>query len=132
MEKSHTTIRRSTAFARAAEDATRATHGPAALARYGAYLEVPREARLECAVLKAVAGVYVMNRSGAQDEYARQRDRVRALAEAVLHGAPASLGPELEPDFLAASDDAARLRIVVDRVAALTDSSALALLQRLS
>ena len=119
-------------FARAAEDATRATHGPAALARYGAYLEVPREARLECAVLKAVAGVYVMNRSGAQDEYARQRDRVRALAEAVLHGAPASLGPELEPDFLAASDDAARLRIVVDRVAALTDSSALALLQRLS
>ena len=118
-------------FARAAEDATRAAHGPGRLARYGADLVVPRPARLECAVLKAVAGVYVMNRTGAQDEYARQRDLVRDLAQAVAAAAPGSLGPELEPDFLAADTDPARLRVVVDRVAALTDSSAVEMLARL-
>ncbi len=119
-------------FARAAEDATRALCGPEPLARYAADLEIPREARLECAVLKAVAGVYVMNRQGAQAEYARQRDLVGSLAQAVLAAAPGSLGPELEPDFLAAPDDAGRLRVVVDRVAALTDSSAVEMLGRLS
>jgi dGTPase len=118
-------------FARAAEDATRTAHGPGPLARYGADLVVPRAARLECAVLKSVAGVYVMNRSGAQEEYARQRDLVRDLAAAVLSAAPSSLGPELEPDFLASHTDAARLRVVVDRVAALTDSSAVEMLARL-
>ena len=50
-------------------------------------------------MLKAVAGVYVMNRAGAQDEYARQRDLVQQLAGLVLADAPVSLGPELEPDF---------------------------------
>jgi dGTPase len=119
-------------FARAAQDATAASAGPAPLARYAADLVVPREARLECAVLKAVAGVYVMHRVGAQDEYARQRDLVRQLAEAVLSAAPTSLGAELAPEFLAAADDGGRLRVVVDRVAALTDSSAVELLARLS
>ncbi|HEY5031262.1 MAG TPA: deoxyguanosinetriphosphate triphosphohydrolase [Actinomycetes bacterium] len=119
-------------LARAAEDATREVYGPAPLARYGADLVVPRPARLECAVLKAVAGVYVMNRAGAQDEYARQRDLVRELAKAVLEAAPASLGPELAPEFEAATDDGARLRVVVDRVAGLTDSSAVEMLGRLS
>jgi len=119
-------------FARAAEDATRAAHGPAPLARYAADLVVPRQARMECAVLKAVAGVYVMNRAGAQAEYARQRDLVTELAAAVLARAPASLGAELEAEFEAARDDAARLRLVVDRVAGLTDSSAVHLLDRLT
>ena len=119
-------------FARAAEDATQAAYGPDPLARYAADLVVPRQARLECAVLKAVAGVYVMNRAGAQAEYARQRDLVRELAEAVLKAAPGSLGPELEPEFRAADHDAARLRVVVDRVAALTDSSAVEMLARLA
>ena len=118
-------------FARAAEDATRAAYGTQPLARYGADLVVPREARLECAVLKAVAGVFVMNRAGAQAEYARQRRLVSELAAVVLASAPVSLGPELAPEFLAASDDAARLRVVVDRVAGLTDSSAVHLLERL-
>lgn len=118
-------------FASAAEARTREVHGGGPLARYTADLEVPREARLECAVLKAVAGVYVMNRRGAQAGYARQRELVTALAEAVRAGAPRTLGPELAPEFLAAPDDAARLRVVVDHVAGLTDASAVALLDRL-
>jgi dGTPase len=118
-------------LARAAEDATRAAQGGDPLVRYAADLEVPRHARAEAAVLKAVAAVFVMERAGAQQAYARQRDLVRELAAAVLVGAPATLGPEHAPDFLAAADDPARLRVVVDSVAALTDASAVAAHRRL-
>ena len=115
----------------AAEDLTRDGYGPGPLARYGADLLVPRWARLEAAVLKAVAAVYVMGRHSAQLAYAAQRDLVRELATAVGLGAPQTLGPELAPTFAAAADDAARLRVVVDRVAGLTDNSAVALHRRL-
>lgn len=114
-----------------AEDLTRDGYGPGPLARYGADLLVPRWARLEAAVLKAVAAVYVMGRDSAQLAYAEQRDLVRELATAVAAGAPSTLGPELAPAFAAAADDAGRLRVVVDRVAGLTDTSAVALHRRL-
>ncbi|NED82820.1 deoxyguanosinetriphosphate triphosphohydrolase, partial [Streptomyces sp. SID11233] len=42
-------------FCLAAETATRAAHGPGPLSRYAASLVVPRTARLECGLLKAVA-----------------------------------------------------------------------------
>ncbi len=129
-------------FCRTAEDATRAGHGGGPLARYAADLEVPRGTRLESAVLKAVAAVFVMDRHAAQEAYARQRDLVRELAAALLRGAPGALGPdflgpdvlgpELLPDFEAATDDPGRLRVVVDRVASLTDGSAVALYRRLA
>ncbi len=50
-------------FCRAAEQATRpAGHPP--LTRYAADLAVPRQQRLECALLKGVTAHYVMSRSG--------------------------------------------------------------------
>jgi dGTPase len=116
----------------AAQDATRAEHGARPLARYAADLVVPRQARLESAVLKSVAAVFVMQTGPAQEAYARQRTLVRELAAAVLASAPESLGPELVPDFDAAPDDAARLRVVIDRVAGLTDASAVELHGRLA
>ncbi len=114
-------------FVDAAHDLTRDGYGGGRLARYEAELLVPAWARRECAALKAVAAVFVMGRLGAQQAYARQRDLVTELAEAVLAGAPGTLGPELAPAFAAAADDADRLRAVVDRVAGLTDASAEAL-----
>jgi dGTPase len=114
-----------------AQGMTRDAYGDEPLVRYRAELLVPRWARLECAALKAVAAVFVMGRLGAQQAYARQRDLVRELAEAVLAGAPGTLGPELAPAFAAAPDDAGRLRVVVDRVAGLTDASAEALHRQL-
>ena len=48
------------------------------------------------------------------------------LAAAVRIGAPGTLDPSLLPAFQAASTDAARLRVVVDQVASLTDTSAVA------
>jgi dGTPase len=118
-------------FCQAADEATRQEQGPRPLSRYAADLVVPRRTRLECAVLKAVAAVFVMERHGAPG-YATQRELVRELAGAVLARAPGSLGPELEPAFLTAHDDARRLRVVVDRVAGLTDLSASALYRRLA
>ena len=80
-------------FCNAAEAATRARYGDRPLRRYEADLVVPDETRLECAVLKAVTAVYVMERAGAPEAYARQRDLVRELAAAVLLGAPGDPRP---------------------------------------
>jgi dGTPase len=119
-------------FCAEAELATRAVHGPRPLTRYAANLVVPRETRLECAALKAVTAVYVMGREGAPELRAHQREVVHGLVAALVIGAPASIDPVLRPEYDAAADDSARLRVVVDQVAALTDPGALALHRRLS
>ncbi len=119
-------------FCSAAEQATRAVHGPEPLTRYVADLEVPEETRHECAVLKAVTAVYVMERAGAPETYAGQRELVQELSAAVLLGAPGTLDPVFAQPFLDAPDDWARLRIVVDQIASLTDPSAMAWHRRLT
>ena len=56
----------------------------------------------------------------------RQRTLLAELAEALLARAPEGLEPALSADWAHAADDAARRRVVVDQVASLTDTSALA------
>ncbi len=114
-------------FCQSAERATREAFGSRPLRRYDADLVVPRQSRLEVEVLKAVADRYVMSRDDATRRYADQRGIVHRLVEALLQGAPAELEPLLRDDFVAAADDRARLRVVVDQVAQLTDTSAVAL-----
>lgn len=113
-------------FAVAVEVATRAAHGDAALARHGATLVVPPEARAECAVLKAVAAHYVMLAAERVAVYEMQREVVAELVDAYRTD-PARLDADLRADHDAATDDAAALRVVVDQVASLTDVRALAL-----
>jgi dGTPase len=113
-------------FARAAEAATREAFGAAPLGRYSADLVVPADVRLECEVLKAVADRYVMSSPDASRRYANQRDLVQDLVDLLMRGAPDTLDPLLREAFVAAPDDAARLRAVVDQVASLTDTSAVA------
>ncbi len=48
------------------------------------------------------------------------------LAAAVRIGAPGTIDPALRPAYEAATTDAGRLRVVVDQVATLTDTSAVA------
>ena len=105
-----------------AETCRSAGNGP--LTRYAADLRVPERIRAECAVLKGVAAHYVMRRRDALAEQARQRDLMHELVEAVSDQAPEVLDPLLRPAYLAAADDGARLRVVVDQVASLTDLSA--------
>lgn len=121
-------------FCLAAEAATRAAwgHRPGALTRYRAELVVPRSTRLECAVLKAVADRFVMQRPDQEKLRADQRVVIAELAEALVARAPDGLDPQFRSLFAAAHDDAGRLRAVVDQIAALTDVSARTLLARLT
>ncbi|HEX9034056.1 MAG TPA: deoxyguanosinetriphosphate triphosphohydrolase [Streptosporangiaceae bacterium] len=112
-------------FCGAAERATRPAGSPP-LRRYACDLEVPRRQRLECALLKGVTAFYVMRRHGADASQAREREVLTELVGALLAGAPAALDPLFRPEFESAGSDAARLRVVVDQVASLTDISALA------
>jgi dGTPase len=114
----------------ATQDATRPPGHPP-LTRYAAGLTVPQQQRLECALLKGVTAYYVMSRSGAAAAQAREREVIAELAEAVLAGAPATLDPMFRPSFETAATDQARLRVVIDQIASLTDTSALAWHQRL-
>jgi dGTPase len=122
-------------FCRSAQDATLAGRpagpGRGRLTRYAADLVVPRQQRLECALLKGVTARYVMARAGAAASQARERELIAELAAAVEAGAPATLDPVLRPGWEAAGTDAARRRVVVDQIASLTDTSANAWHRRL-
>ncbi|AKT52883.1 deoxyguanosinetriphosphate triphosphohydrolase [Arsenicicoccus sp. oral taxon 190] len=116
-------------FAGAAERATRERYGAGVLTRYAANLVVPADVRAEVAVLKAVAAHYVMQTRERVDLMAEERVVVRELVQAYLADPEARLDRDLWADFAAAGDEAARLRVVVDQVAGLTDARALALHQ---
>ena len=101
------------------------------LTRYGADLVVPRTQRLECALLKGVTAFWVMNRAGAAAAQRAERDLVAELAAAIQLGAPGTLDPVLWPAWAAAETSEDRRRVVVDQIASLTDTSAIAWHRRL-
>ncbi|MET8678526.1 deoxyguanosinetriphosphate triphosphohydrolase [Streptomyces sp. NPDC004647] len=119
-------------FCLAAEGATREAYGTGRLTRYAAELVVPRATRLECAVLKAVADLYVMQRAEQELVRANQRVVLSELAEVLSARAPDGLDPQFRALHKAAEDDGARQRVVVDQIAALTDGSARGLHARLT
>jgi dGTPase len=114
-------------FCVAAERATHAAFGRGPLTRYHAALVVPRETRVEIAVLKGIAARYVMRADERLALLAEQRDVVHGLVAALRLQAPRGLDHAFRADFVAAADDAARLRVIIDQVASLTDASAVAL-----
>ncbi|MBR8742484.1 deoxyguanosinetriphosphate triphosphohydrolase [Nocardiopsis sp. MG754419] len=114
-------------FCRAAEQATREVHGGGRLTRYGADLIVPRRTRLECALLKAVAAHFVMGREEARRYQVEERRMLTELVDLLWHGAPGALEPQFRSSYEHAADDAAALRVIIDQVASLTDTSASAL-----
>lgn len=106
-------------------DATRDALGDdIVLAGHGADLAVPAAIGAEVAVLKAAALRWVMRDPARLAVQARQRDLVAELVERLVAGAPDALDPAFVPAWEAAADDAARLRVVVDQVAVLTDAGA--------
>ncbi len=118
-------------FCNSVREATDARHGTRPLARYAAEVVVPGETQLQVAALKGVAAHYVMRAEDRRAILARQRDVVTALVDA-LSVRPEEMQPAFRSDFEAATSDAARLRVVVDQVASLTDASALAWHARLT
>jgi dGTPase len=119
-------------FCAQVHDATREKHGDLPFVRYTADLVVPRETQLAVAVLKGVAAHYVMRADDRVAVLERQREVVAELVSLLRARGPEQLLPVLRADYAAAEDDAARLRVVVDQVASLTDASAVAWHTRLS
>jgi dGTPase len=113
-------------FAGAAVAATRERAGTEPLSRYDADLAVPAGAAAECALLKGIAAYYVMQRPGSDDRRAVERSVLKELVAALCEAGPDALEVALRPDWRAAADDDARLRVVVDQVAQLTDAGAYA------
>jgi dGTPase len=104
---------------------------PGPFIRYEADLVVPDTTRLEIAVLKGIAAHYVMKTQDRIDLMGRQRELISELVGALLDRGESALEPSLRSDWREAGDDAARLRVVVDQVASLTDISALSWHRRL-
>lgn len=94
--------------------------------RYAADLVVPEETRLEIAVLKGIAAHYVMRADDRVALMERQRELLAELVALLAHRGPDAMERPFADDWAAAADDAARLRVVVDQVASLTDQSAVA------
>lgn len=118
-------------FCQSALETTRAVYGPENLTRYNAELMVPDGTVMEIAVMKGLATTFVMTTEHRQPIYERQREVLHALVTALSATGDRHLEPMFAADWRDAPDDGARLRVVIDQVASLTDGSALAMYERL-
>jgi dGTPase len=110
-------------FCISAQQATQAKYGQRPLTRYEASLIVPAEARYEVTALKALAARFVMNRAGATEQYARQRQQIQDLVEFLNRDPEVNLDRFHTDLWLEADSAEAKFRVVIDQVAALTDVS---------
>lgn len=120
-------------FAASAVVATREVFGNEPLVRYSGELVVPRETELEIAIMKGIAATYVMAVRDAQPHYENQQEILTLLVEALLEN-PDYMDRMYRADLaeLGPHDDVARMRLVIDQVASLTDRSAVALFKRVT
>lgn len=91
--------------------------------RHDADLVIAHEQRCEVEVLKALSNVFVFQRQDADSVHTRQQEVILELVAALQDKAPEALDPIFQPVWDHASNDAARLRVIIDQVASLTDQS---------
>jgi len=112
-------------FCGSVHQATRAAHGDEPLVRHQGEVVVPLETQQEIAVLKGIAAHYVMRAQDRLDLMERQRTLLHELFEAIWKRGSDGLDPAFRDDFAEAPDDTARVRVVIDQIASLTDASAM-------
>lgn len=113
-------------FCHAAVHATRDAYSTSQLQRFNASVLVPREYLAEIAVLKGIVAAFVMVTNSRQPIYTMQREILTELSQRLYETGSAHLDRAFADDWHGAADDSARMRVVVDQVASLTDQSALA------
>ncbi len=119
-------------FCLSAMAATRDIYGTDPLTRYAAEVIVPRETHHEIAVMKGLATTFVMTSDYRQPIYERQREILSELVAILAATGDSHLEPMFAGDWRAAESDDARLRVVIDQVASLTDASATSWHERLA
>ena len=111
-------------FVSAVASASRQTYGDGPLTRYEAELVIPEETAAEILLLKGIAVRYVMEPREHEPVYLRQRTLIFDLADVLMTGGGKGIDPVLLDVWHRAENDDARLRVVVDQIASLTDTSA--------
>lgn len=111
-------------FCLSAHGATREVYGPGRLTRYNASLELPDHTAAEILALKGLAVCYVMQPREQEPLYLTQRTILFDLVDALMERGETELEAEFLGDYLEAGTESGRLRVVVDQVASLTDTSA--------
>ncbi|WP_228069757.1 deoxyguanosinetriphosphate triphosphohydrolase [Actinomyces bowdenii] len=111
-------------FVSSVAQATREVYGQGRLTRYGADLVIPEATAAEILVLKGAAVRYVMAPREHEPVYLRQRTVIFDLADALMEGRGVHLDPAFAQDWQRAGSQDERLRVVVDQIASLTDTSA--------
>ncbi|GAA1078954.1 deoxyguanosinetriphosphate triphosphohydrolase [Tsukamurella spumae] len=109
-------------FASAAIDATRAATGNEPVCRYEAEVAVPPSVRAEVILLKTMALQYIYSNQLHLAVQQGQRDRIHRAADYLMGASPSHIDPLYSPAYLAAETDAARLRVVVDQIASMTET----------
>ena len=111
-------------FVSAVATSTREAYGSGPLTRYEAELVIPEETAAEILLLKGIAVRYVMEPREHEPVYLRQRTLIFDLADALMTGDGRAIDPVLADAWYQAENDDARLRVVVDQISCLTDTSA--------
>jgi dGTPase len=115
-------------FTEEIEKSTKLENKSTNLTRYNAKLVVPSETRSQIAVLKAVVNLFVMQRKGAAENYAKEQELILSIV-AGLQQNPNKLNPQFKSQFDSAANEKDAKRAIIDQVASLTDSSARRLAQ---
>ncbi|MBD3689073.1 deoxyguanosinetriphosphate triphosphohydrolase [Nanchangia anserum] len=105
-------------------EATRPEGHEGGLHRYDCDLVVPRQTRAEIQALKGLAVHFVMAPRELEPVYLRQRTLIFDLVDALVEARGRHLEAPYREQWEVAEDDAARLRAVIDQVAAFTDHAA--------